>query len=109
MSIPEILTGTGIPFAYDHFAEGESPAPPFCIYRYPESDNFGADNRVWSKAAVCYIELYTDQKEPETEEIIEEALDDAGIYWDKSEVWIDSEKLYEVLYAMEMEVNDYGR
>ena len=24
-----LLEEMGIPFAYDHFAEGESPAPPF--------------------------------------------------------------------------------
>ena len=25
----EIMEAMGIPFAYDHFAEGESPEPPF--------------------------------------------------------------------------------
>ena len=25
----KLLEETGIPFAYDHFAEGESPDPPF--------------------------------------------------------------------------------
>ena len=27
-----MLQETGIPFAYDHFAEGESPEPPFICY-----------------------------------------------------------------------------
>ena len=34
-----ILKETGIPFAYDHFAEGESPEPPFVCYLLPQSDN----------------------------------------------------------------------
>ena len=38
---------TGFPSAYDHFAEGESPAPPFLIYRFNGSDNFAADGIVY--------------------------------------------------------------
>ena len=42
----KIMEETGIPFAYDHFAEGESPAPPFICYLLPDDDNFAADGRV---------------------------------------------------------------
>lgn len=28
----KIIEEMGIPFAYDHFAEGESPDPPFLCY-----------------------------------------------------------------------------
>ena len=34
-----MLEETGFPFAYDHFAEGESPDPPFVYYLLPGSDN----------------------------------------------------------------------
>ena len=102
--ILQILNEIGIPYAYDHFAEGESPDPPFLIYLYPESHNFGADNIVWSKANLVYLEAYTDFKDLETENRIESILEANGIYWDKSETWIESEKLYEVLYSFEMEV-----
>jgi len=33
---------------------------------------------------------------------VEDVLDAAGIFYNKSETWIDNEKLYEVLYAFEM-------
>ena len=36
----------GLPFAYHHFAEGESPEPPFVVYLFPGSDNFAADGKV---------------------------------------------------------------
>ena len=26
-----MIRSMGLPFAYDHFAEGESPAPPFLV------------------------------------------------------------------------------
>ena len=31
------------------------------------------------------------------------ALDAAGLFYNKTETWIDSEKLYEVLYSFDME------
>ena len=93
---------TGLPFAYDHFAEGESPDPPFLLFMFPYSDNFGADGMVYQKIDQLHFELYTDKKDPETEDIIEAVLDRHGIFYDKTEVWIESEKLYEVLYSMEV-------
>ena len=46
-----VLKEAGIPFAYDHFAEGESPEPPFICYLLPGSDNFSADGRVYLRQA----------------------------------------------------------
>lgn len=105
----ELLNQTDIPFAYDHFAEGESPDPPFICYLLPGSDNFGADGRVYYKINDVIIELYTDSKDLSVEEKIENVLDSFGIFYNKSETWIDSEKLYEVLYQFELEVNTNGK
>lgn len=103
----EILNETGISFAYDHFAEGESPEPPFLCYLLPGSDNFAADGRVYHKINEVRFELYTDKKDLSLERRVEDVLDSHGIFYDRSEVWIDSEKLYEVLYEFEMEgLND---
>lgn len=99
-----ILKETGIPFAYDHFAEGESPEPPFICYLLPQSDNFSADGKVYYKISGVNIELYTGMKDLSAEQKIEAVLDKHGIFYDKTEVWIESEKLYEVLYTFEMEV-----
>lgn len=95
----------GIPFAYDHFAEGESPEPPFICFLSPGSDNFAADGRVYFKVRQIPIERYTDEKNPETESWVETVLDGHGIFYDRTEVWIESEKLYEVLYSIELEVS----
>ncbi len=46
------------------------------------------------------IELYTDEKDPELEDQVEAVLNDHEFFWNKSEVWIETEKLYEVLYQM---------
>ena len=100
----EMLTALGLPYAYDHFAEGESPDPPFVCYLLPGSDNFSADGKVYYKIDEVHIELYTDLKNPDLEQQLEDILDEASIFYNKTEVWIDSEKLYEVLYTFEMEV-----
>ena len=100
----QILSETGLPFAYDHFAESEAPDPPFVVYLLPNSKNFSADGKVYHKISEVHIELYTDKKEPAREEAVEAVLDAHDIFWQKSEVWIESEKLYEVLYIFDWEV-----
>ena len=98
-----ILNALGIPFAYDHFAQGESPDPPFIWYLIPGTNNFSADGVAYYKINQFNIELYTDLKDLSLERKIEEALDEASIFYNKSETWIESESLYEVLYTFEME------
>ena len=104
----QLMEEIGLPFAYDHFAEGESPVPLFITFLLPGSDNFAADGKVYLKINEVHIELYTDEKNPETEALVEAVLDAHEIFYDKSEVWIESEKLYEVLYSFESEVKDYA-
>ena len=101
--ILSILNALGIPFAYDHFAQGESPNPPFICYLIPGTNNFSADGVAYYKIDQFNIELYTDLKDLSLERKIEEALDEASIFYNKSETWIESESLYEVLYTFEME------
>ena len=93
---------TELPFAYDHFAEGESPDPPFLIFLFPASDNFAADGQVYFKINELHFELYTDRKQPDVEAQVEAVFDRHCLFYDKSEVWIPEEKLYEVLYEMEV-------
>ena len=66
------------------------------------SDNFSADGRVYQKIGTLHIELYTDLKQPELEASIEAVLDGHDIFYNKTEVWIESEHLYEVLYSTEV-------
>lgn len=105
-NLVEMLQNTGIPFAYDHFAEGESPEPPFICYLLPGSNNFAADGKVYFRINQVRIELYTDSKDLSVERKVEMVLDESGIFYNKSEVWIQSEKLYEVLYSFEVPFSD---
>ncbi len=101
-NVTKMLEEMKLPFAYHHFAEGESPDSPFLVYLYPGADNFAADGVTYFKVNKLHIELYTDYKDIDLEEKVEAVLIGHGLFYDKSEVWISSEKLYEVLYQMEV-------
>lgn len=98
----KMIEEMGIPFAYDHFAEGESPDPPFICYLIPNDDNFAADGIVYYKIDAVRIELYTDFKDPETENKVTAVLESHGIFYARTEVWIEEEKLYEVTFEFEI-------
>ena len=92
----------GLLSAYDHFAEGESPDPPFIVFLFPGSDNFAADGTAYYKQNILNLELYTDMKDPDLEEAVESVLENHRLFYEKSEIWIAEEKLYEVLYETEV-------
>jgi hypothetical protein len=60
----EMLEEAGLPLAYDHFAEGESPDPPFLVFLFPGSDNVFADDTVFQKIDQLNIELIHGQERP---------------------------------------------
>ena len=104
--IVEMLEETNLPLAYDHFAEGDSPDPPFLVFLFPSSDNFSADGQVYFKIDNLHVELYTDRKQPDVENRVEAVLDRHGIFYNKTETWIPEERLYEVLYSTEVARTD---
>ena len=100
--IAAMVEEIGLPNAYDHYAEGESPDPPFVLFLMPGTDNFMADGEVYEQVTEVSIELYTDLKMPPLEAKVERVLAAHDIPWDKTEVWIEDEKLYEVRYELEV-------
>lgn len=99
--IVAMIAEMGLPMAYDHFAEGESPDPPFIVFLLPGTNNFMADGEVYEEVTELAIELYTDEKNPSLERRVEKVLAKYDIPWDKTEVWIPEERMYEVRYAIE--------
>lgn len=98
-----LLQTTGIPVAYHHFEAEEAVEPPFICYLALESNNFAADGVVYHRINEVNVELYTDHKDLAAEQSVERALDSADLFYNKTETWIDSEQLYEVVFAFEME------
>ena len=100
--IKNLLEQLNIPVAYSHF--NTSVTPPVAVYRRSTTNNFGADNKVYKKNNNYYVELYTQYKDPELEQRLEDLFDNAEIFYEvESEDYIDSEKMYEVIYTINVQ------
>ena len=99
MLLTDLLTkleSTGIPVAYSFFREPQDP--PFLVYFEPYTNNFQADDHVYRVRPRYQVELYTQYKDPKAEENVEDVLHDLN--WDKTETFIDSEELFQVVYTI---------
>lgn len=100
-----LLETTGYPVAYHHFvATPEAPLPnsPYIVYLFVSSDNFKADDRVYLVKGNYQVELYTSIKDMTAEENLESILNGEGLCWEKSELYIESEALYQVVYSIQI-------
>lgn len=100
--ISDIIASIGIQYAYYQFPEGTEIEPPFICFYYSQRDDFNADDSNYAKIETLNIELYTDNKDFDTEAKVEAALPWS---YQKTEAYIDSERLYETLYTMEVLIN----
>lgn len=90
-----------LPLAYHHFAQSKVPNPPFIIYYCPSENHFAADGLIYYKTKNMIIELYSDKKDLELESRLERFLE-TEYYYDKSEIWIETERLYLIRYELEV-------
>lgn len=97
-----VLAGTGLPAAYQAFPETQVPAMPFIVYQEVGSDNFGADNKVWHSAMRVQVDLFTRTKSRDTEELLETALNEASIFWEREADFEENEACYRSIYTMEI-------
>lgn len=88
--------------AYRAFPISAAPALPFICFMEVSSDNFVADSQVYHKITEVNIELYSDQKDTVSETGIESMLNDNLIVWDKSEYYVESENMLQVVYGIEI-------
>lgn len=100
--IKNMLSEVELPYEYDHFTTHNWIEPPFLVWRIPESNNFNADGITYAKIDVLNIELYSDTKDWDNEKKVEDVLEKYGIAYQKTESYLESEKMYEVLYEMEV-------
>ena len=108
--VAEMINAIGIPFAYDHFIAGDpenpAPDPPFICFYYDGSDDLAADNTNYARIRPLTVELYTNNKDFTMEETVENALNGAGLVYSRSESYIDSERLYMVVFLTEIVITE---
>lgn len=95
-----LLKTLNIPVAYDHFVVTNevTVSPPFILYRADDSNNFKAEDKVYMKNYKYIIDLVTDKKDVTKETAMETLLNSNNIPWDKTEDYIDTEKIYQIRY-----------
>lgn len=103
--VEKMLGELGIPYRYNHFTqrEMEDVELPIAVWNVPGTNNFFADGKVYKKISRLDIELYTDEKDWNMEEKLEEILNKNGITWQQTaSEWLESENMWESLYEMEV-------
>ena len=96
-----LLKSVNIPVAYDHFDDNKNLVPPFMAYREQSANIFKADNKNYFLEKHFEIELVTNKKDIELEELIEELFNKNNILFEKNdEIWDKEEKIYHIFYEI---------
>ena len=72
---------------------------PKIVVSIEQGSNFGADNHVYVQGWDFTLDLYTRDKDPDTEKKVKDLLNGAGIYWNRSETYYDDELVYEIEFT----------
>ena len=103
--IATMVSSIGLPYAYYQFPEGTGQALPFVVFFYSEINDLYADETNYQRIAKLNIELYTEEKDFEKEATVEGILQNSGLTYYKEENYIDSEKMWQIAYEMEVIIN----
>lgn len=88
------------PTYYHHAPIGTSL--PFITYQTDHDGNFGADDKVYQQVTGITVTLYLGADDLDLEDNLNNALDDAHIYWVSSTDYDDQQELYTIIYEMEV-------
>ena len=100
------LRSTGIPVAYYAFTKETAKPCPFICYFFAGSDDFKADNSNYAGINHLFVELYTDHKDFALEKTVQDALNAAGIVYERSEEYIDTESMYQITFESEVVITN---
>lgn len=100
--VTDMIASAGLPYAYYEFPNDTPQTPPFICFYFPDSDDFYADNQNYVGIRRLYVELYTNEKDFDLESTVEGVLTANGLTFRKSDDYIDSERMWQTLYEMEV-------
>ena len=103
--VATIIESIDLPFAYYQFPENTELAPPFICFFFTADDDFIADDKNYVGVSRLVIELYTDEKDFTLEGEVEQMLRNNNIVYIKTETYIDSERMWMIVYESEVILN----
>lgn len=104
--VATMINSIGIPYAYYQFPDGTGQACPFICFFFSDSNDLAAENTNYQKIRPLNIELYTDNKDFALEETVETVLNSNGLVYDRSESYLDSERMFMVVYTTDILVEE---
>jgi len=90
----------GFPCTYHHYPT--PPSPPYTVVLYAYSNDVQADNHNYADVGNYQLELYHTIKHPPSERKIEGRLRELRIPYQKTETYIESEGLYQIVYQVQL-------
>lgn len=97
MSMYSTLQSTGLPCAYSHFRNAQTP--PYIVYIGNGQDTFQGDNTHYWKNNRYQVEYYFAEKNESNEASIENALLNAGFLYEKSEdIYLEDQNVFLIYY-----------
>jgi len=109
MTYKDVATMIGslkLPYAYYQFPDGTEQEPPFICFLYTDSDDFYADGLNFQAIRPLVIELYTDNKDFSLEAQMEACLLAHGLAYEKTETYIDVERMFQISYSVEIVITE---
>lgn len=94
------LKSLGLPVAYGSFTT--TPAPPFITYQFAYNNDLMADNVNAIGLDNFQVELYIVTKDLAREKQVQDLLKSLGLPYGKIETWLDEEKMYQILYEIQL-------
>lgn len=104
--VAQMIESIGLPYTYYSFPINQAPNLPYIVFYFPNSDDFSADNLNYVPITDLNIELYSRDKNFALEKQVEDVLKNNNIYFSKSETFINTENMYEVLYETQIVINE---
>lgn len=104
--VAQMIESIGLPYTYYSFPINQAPNLPYIVFYFPNSDDFSADNLNYVLITDLNIELYSRDKNFTLEKQVEDVLKNNNIYFSKSETFINTENMYEVLYETQIVINE---
>jgi len=103
--IATMVASIGYPYAYFQFPEGTAQPCPYVVFFFVETDDLYADESNYQRIERINVELYTDEKDFSAEAAVESVLSSNGLTYYKEENYIESEKMWQIAYEMEVLIN----
>jgi hypothetical protein len=100
--VAQMVESIGLPYAYYQFDEDTAQAPPFVVFFFSTSNDLYADQTNYQRIDSLSIEFYSSEVDFDTEEAIETILNDAGLTFYKEQSYIESERIWQTAYDMEI-------